>query len=84
MGLSQGVTLDFSRPGKPTDNSYIESFGGLLRDECLKTHWFFSLAAARAKIEAWRLNYNECYPHRSRSLRTPTEFSASARVGPGR
>ena len=26
-----GVTLDFSRPGKPTDNAFIESFNGLKR-----------------------------------------------------
>ena len=30
-----GVTLDFSRPGKPGDNAYIESFNGRLREECL-------------------------------------------------
>ena len=35
-----GVTLDFSRPGKPTDNAFVESFNGRLRDECLNTHWF--------------------------------------------
>lgn len=31
------VTMDFSRPGKPTDNAYIESFNGSLRAECLNT-----------------------------------------------
>jgi transposase InsO family protein len=35
-----GVTLDFSRPGKPTDNAYIESFNGSFRDECLNANWF--------------------------------------------
>lgn len=34
------VTLEFSRPGKPTDNAFIESFNGSLRDECLNVHWF--------------------------------------------
>lgn len=28
------VELDFSRPGKPTDNAYIEAFNGRLRQEC--------------------------------------------------
>ncbi len=32
------VTLDFSRPGKPTDNALVESFNGRLRDECLNTN----------------------------------------------
>jgi putative transposase len=30
-----GVTLDFSRPGKPTDNAFIESFNGKFRADCL-------------------------------------------------
>lgn len=47
---SHQVTLDFSRPGKPTANAFIESFNGRLRDECLNTHWFLSLDDARAKI----------------------------------
>lgn len=38
-----GVQIGFSRPGKPTDNTYIESFNGRLREECLNTHWFESL-----------------------------------------
>jgi len=36
----KGVNLDFSRPGKPTDNAFIESFNGKLRIECLNQHWF--------------------------------------------
>lgn len=48
------VTIDFSRPGKPTDNAFVESFNGTLRDECLNAHWFASLEDARIRIEAWR------------------------------
>lgn len=59
----KGVVLDFSRPGKPTDNSFIESFNGKFRAECLNTHWFMSLDDARAKMEAWRRDYNEVRPH---------------------
>ena len=43
-----GVKLDFSRPGKPTDNAFLESFNGRLRVECLNQHWFLSLDEARA------------------------------------
>ncbi len=42
-----GVTMDFSRPGKPTDNALIESFNGSFRDECLNVHWFLSLEDAQ-------------------------------------
>lgn len=47
-----GVTLVFSRPGKPTDNAYIESFNGSFRDECLNVFWFLSLDDARERVEA--------------------------------
>ncbi|MGY5796168.1 integrase core domain-containing protein [Rheinheimera faecalis] len=54
MGIHHKVTLAFSRPGKPTDNAYIESFNGSLRDECLNCRWFESLTDAKLKTEAWR------------------------------
>jgi len=50
-----GTRIDFSRPGKPTDNAFIESFNGSLRDECLNIHWFETLAEAQRLIEAWRI-----------------------------
>lgn len=56
------VKLDFSRPGKPTDNAYIESFNARFRLECLNEHWFLSMEDAREKVEAWRRDYNECRP----------------------
>lgn len=46
-----GVTMDLSRPGKPTDNPFIESFNGSLRDECLNIHWFLSLEDAQDKLD---------------------------------
>ncbi len=55
--------LDFSRPGKPTDNSFIASFNGKFRAECLNTHWFMRLDDARARMEPWRRDYNEVRPH---------------------
>ena len=60
---ANNVTLDFSRPGKPTDNSFIESFNGKFRSECLNNHWFMSLDDARQKMEDWRRDYNEIRPH---------------------
>jgi putative transposase len=59
----KGVTLDFSRPGKPTDNAFIESFNGKFRAECLNANWFLSPDEAQAKCEAWRRDYNEVHPH---------------------
>jgi len=60
---SKGVTLDFSRPGKPTDNAFVESFNGKVRAECIDQNWFLSLDDARSKCEAYRREYNEERPH---------------------
>ena len=76
------VTLDFSRPGKPTDNAYIESFNGSFRDECLNVNWFLSMEDARAKIEAYRQEYNEFRPHSSLGEKTPEQFMGSGDWAP--
>jgi putative transposase len=73
-----GVTLDFSRPGKPTDNALVESFNGRLRDACLNANWFLSLADARSKIETWRQHYNESRPRTALGWMTPQEFALAA------
>ena len=79
-----GVTLDFSRPGKPTDNAYVESFNGSLRDECLNVNWFLSLEDARGKIEAWRRHYNESRPHTALGDVSPNEFASTGGASPTR
>jgi len=71
---SRGVSLDFSRPGKPTDNAFIESFNSRFRDECLNQHWFLTLEDARTKIEAWRSDYNEKRPHSSLGNVSPEQY----------
>jgi putative transposase len=42
------VQIDFSRPGRPTNNAYVESFNGTLRAECLDVHWFATLTRGQA------------------------------------
>ncbi len=74
----RGVTLDFSRPGKPTDNAFIESLNGKFRAECLNTNWFLSLGEARRKCESWRRDYNEVRPHSSIGNKVPIELHLPA------
>lgn len=71
----RGIEMDFSRPGKPTDNAKVESFNGRLRGECLNASWFLSLNDAQCKIEAWRTYYNETSPHSALGWLTPSEFA---------
>jgi putative transposase len=69
-----GVKLDFTRPGKPVDNAFIESFNASLRKECLNAHWFRTMDEAKKKIEAWRIRYNVVRPHSSLGNLTPREY----------
>jgi putative transposase len=70
------VQLDFIRPGRPTENGYIESFNGRLRDECLNTEVFFTLADVREKLGLWRQDYNRIRPHSALGDSAPAEFAA--------
>ena len=72
--------IDFSRPGKPTDNCYVETFNGSLRDECLNLHWFETMEDAKATIEAWRRDYNETRPHMALNDVAPEEYSRRSGV----
>ena len=73
----RGVTLDFSRRGKPTDNAFIEAFNSKRRGECLNAHWFMSLADAREKLEDWRRHYNEDRPHSAIGYNVPIDMRYS-------
>lgn len=75
----RGVELAFTRPGKPVDNCFVESFHDKFRDECLSTHWFLDLADARRIIAGWREDYNTVRPHSSLRGRTPAEYAALLR-----
>jgi putative transposase len=69
-----GVHLEFICPGKPVDNSFIESFNGRLRDECLNVDTFFDLGDASEKLTRWQLDYNQVRPHSALGDRSPEEF----------
>src|SRR4026207_2298675 len=69
------VEWHYIAPGKPTQNAFIESFNGRLRDELLNETLFTSLARARAVLAAWKHDYNPSRPHSGLGWLTPSEFS---------
>lgn len=70
----RGVKLNYTRPGKPTNNGLIESFNGRLRDELVHVQEFITMYDAREKLKAWQEDYNTCRPHGSLGHLTPSEF----------
>ena len=74
------VTLDFSRPGKPADNTFIEAFSGRFRAECLNAHWFLRLADVAEKLEVWRRYDNEERPHSAIGNKVPITLTKSGGI----
>ncbi len=62
--------------GKPTQNAFVESFNGRLRDEFLNETLFTSLGQAKIALEDWRRDYNHVRPHSRIGWRTPAEYAA--------
>lgn len=71
------IEWHYIAPGKPTQNAFIESFNGRLRDELLNETLFTSLAQARAALVAWKDDYNNVRPHSALGNLSPTEFADS-------
>lgn len=69
------VTWHYIAPGKPTQNAFIESFNGRLRDELLNETLFTTLAQARVALGCWRADYNNERPHSQLGWKTPSEFA---------
>jgi putative transposase len=59
------IEWHYIAPGKPTQNAFIESFNGRLRDELLNETLFVSIAHARIMLAAWLIDYNPASQHPS-------------------
>jgi putative transposase len=66
--------LYYTRPGRPTENAFIESFNGKVRVECLRKEEFLDLDDVAKKLEVWRSYYNTERQHSSLEKLTPSEF----------
>lgn len=70
-----GVNLHFIKPGKPTQNAFVESFNGRFRDECLNQHWFTSFEEANRIVQLWKHDYNNVRPHSALGNLPPAQYA---------
>jgi putative transposase len=78
------IEWHYIAPGKPTQNAFIESFNGRLRDELLNETLFTSLTQARAALADWMADYNNVRPHSALGNLTPTQYADRGAPGPQR
>lgn len=69
------MALHYIAPSKPTQNGFMESVNGRMRDELLNEALFLSLPQACAVLETWRRDNNESRPHLKLGWMTPREFA---------
>jgi putative transposase len=79
LAFAQATGLDwrYIAPGKPTQNAFVESFQGRMRDECLNEHLFFSLNHVRAVVAGWVEDFNTARPHSAIGYMTPAAYAAT-------
>jgi transposase InsO family protein len=70
------VEWHYTAPGKPTQNAFVESFNGRMREELLNETLFMSLDHARVVIADWVADFNAVRPHSSLGYATPAAFAA--------
>lgn len=71
-----GVEWHYIAPGKPTQNGFVESFNGRMRDEMLYETLFFTIGQARSILARWIDDYNSKRPHSSLGYATLAAFAA--------
>lgn len=72
-----GVKLAFSRPGSPTDNSFMEAFNARFREACLNLPGLAAVEEARITSEAWRVEYAAERPHPAVHNHAPAVYKAN-------
>jgi putative transposase len=70
----KGVKLEFIKPGKPSQNGYVERFNRTYRTEILDFYLFSELEEVRDITSQWMREYNEERPHESLGDMTPAEY----------
>lgn len=75
------ITIQYTQPGKPMQNGFIERFNGSYRREILDAYLFFDLEQVRELTTQWMEEYNTRRPHEALGNLTPSEWPEKQRSG---
>ena len=78
----RGIRLMFIRPGKPTQNAFIERFNRTVRHEWLDEHLFQSIEHAQQTATEWLWPYNYERPHHGPRRHHPKPDVGNSRLKP--
>jgi len=75
------ITIQFTQPGRPMQNGYIERFNGSYRREILDAYLFFDLEEVRQLTGQWIEEYNTKRLHEALGNLTPSQWPAKNESG---
>ena len=73
-GQARSIVIEYTQPGKPTQNAFIERFNGSYRQGVLDAWCFMSLTQVREETDRWLIEYNTIQPHEALGDVSPIEF----------
>lgn len=68
------IVIQYTQPGKPMQNGFIERFNRFFREDILDAYWFEDLQQLRILTDKWRCDYNQNHPHKSLGGLTPQQY----------
>lgn len=69
------VVLQFTQPGQPAQNAYVERFNRTFRHEVLDSYLFNRLSEVRTVVADWLILYNSVRPHEALGGQSPRAFA---------
>lgn len=68
------IKLEYTQPGKPNQNAYIERFNRTFREDVLDAYLFESIEQVRILAQDWMEDYNQNHPHQSLEKMSPLDY----------
>ncbi len=68
------ICIQYTQPGRPMQNGFIERFNRLYREAVLDAYLFFELHEVRLLTTEWMEEYNLRRPHEALDNLTPSEY----------
>lgn len=71
-----GIKIQYTQPGRPMQNGYIERFNRSFRESILDAYLFEDVMQVQLLAEEWVTDYNSKRPHEALDGKTPLEYRA--------
>lgn len=68
------IEINYTEPGRPMQNGYIERFNRFFREDILDAFYFNDIYQLQKLSNNWRDDYNYNHPHKALGTKSPKEY----------